>query len=251
MFAWCIRNESGAVVDAVNGEVVLPHASVGKVLLLTEVARQLIAGECLASEVLSRPGVVKDSGLWQHLGAQFLTVQDACVLVGSVSDNLATNALIERVGLTAVQRMRENYLAHLPSLALLDVVRDERSSIHPPELSRGSVNDWSLFMFELWHGNVISQAVSSLVCTWLALSVDHSLVLAPLNLDPFVSDMHRCLNKTGCDSHVRADAGVIHVNQRVWSFSACVSPVPDADLAVNELRGIGTRIKDLSAENSR
>ena len=43
-----------------------------------------------------------DSGLLQHLDGQRAAVIDLCRFVGAVSDNLATNALIQRVGLDRV-----------------------------------------------------------------------------------------------------------------------------------------------------
>jgi beta-lactamase class A len=42
---------------------------------------------------------VEDSGLWYLLDQRDLSVHDLCVLVGAVSDNLATNALVRLVGL--------------------------------------------------------------------------------------------------------------------------------------------------------
>ena len=41
---------------------------------------------------------VGDSGLWQHLAAEALSAGDFAVLVGAVSDNLATNTLLRHVG---------------------------------------------------------------------------------------------------------------------------------------------------------
>jgi beta-lactamase class A len=40
---------------------------------------------------------VVDSGLWQHLAAEALSAGDLAVLVGAVSDNLATNTLLRHV----------------------------------------------------------------------------------------------------------------------------------------------------------
>ena len=46
---------------------------------------------------------VADSWVWQHLVTDQLPVADAAVLVGAVSDNLATNVLVDLLGLDAVQ----------------------------------------------------------------------------------------------------------------------------------------------------
>jgi beta-lactamase class A len=243
VLSWCIRDESGHIVAAENVDVVLPHASVGKVLLLIEAARRICEQDWDPAATLGRPDTVQDSGLWQHMELPALTIHDACVLIGAVSDNLATNALIDAVGLDAVAHMCRTSLPHLPTLELCDVVRENREAAHPAELSLGSVRDWSQLMHELASGTVISPDVSRLVSSWLALSVDHSMVLAPFAFDPLVSDGTKCLNKTGSDTHVRADVGVLHTPRGSFAFSACVSPITDAVHACNELRAIGVRIQ--------
>lgn len=225
----------------------MPHASVGKVLLLIETARQIQAGVCDPAQNLPRPIELQDSGLWQHMTQPVLTVHDACVLIGSVSDNMATNALIALIGLESIQHMREEYLPHLPSLELCDVVREHRESTHPAELSKGSTFDWSQLVHDLRLGIVISPDVSHQVRTWLALGVDHSMVLAPFAFDPLLSDDGACFNKTGSDVHVRADAGVVRAGNRSWAFSACVSPVENPVDAVTQIRSVGKRVQELAS----
>ena len=103
---------SMAVLDAVTGETLwdyepsltLRTASVGKLFLLVEVARQVEAGELSLEERIERTAAlaVADSGLWHVLGVNGLSIGDACSLIGAVSDNLATNVLLERISLEAV-----------------------------------------------------------------------------------------------------------------------------------------------------
>ena len=95
-------------VTAGSADEALRTASVGKVLLLLTVAGLLASRELDGSEVLTRRGedAVGDSGVWQHLEQSGLPVRDLAWLVGAVSDNLATNVLLRRVGLEAVDRTR-------------------------------------------------------------------------------------------------------------------------------------------------
>ena len=103
---WSVR-----VVDVATGRevfshdaaTVLPTASVGKVLLLVETARQVEAGELDPAQPLPRLAEddVQDSGIWQFMAADRLCVADLAHLVGIMSDNLATNVLLRRVGLDA------------------------------------------------------------------------------------------------------------------------------------------------------
>ena len=46
---------------------------------------------------------VHDSGLWHLLRGRRAAVEDVAVLIGAVSDNLATNVLLDLLGIEAVQ----------------------------------------------------------------------------------------------------------------------------------------------------
>lgn len=242
VWSWCVRDESGQVIGADQENVPLAHASMGKVLLLIEVARQLEIGQVSPDQLIDRPTPVADSGLWQFLTGDAMRVDDACVLVGSVSDNLAANALIALVGLDAIAQMRCTSLSDLESLELLDIVRDHRAPDHPGELSVGSTQDWSALMYRLAIDAVISPAVSARVRSWLSHNVDHSMVFDPLGLDPLVRNPDDCFNKTGWDTHVRADAGVVTRGGRRFAYSACVSPVDDGPEAMRFMRSLAERM---------
>lgn len=242
VWSWCVRDQQGHIRGAEQADTALPHASVGKVLLLLEVARQIHTGQLHADQLIDRPAPVADSGLWQHMAAPTMRVDDASVLVAGVSDNLAANALIVQVGLRAVADMRRMYLADLESLELCDTVRDHRAPDHPKDLSVGTTNDWSALMYRVATDAAVAPAVSAQVRKWLSLNVDHSMVLQPLGLDPLVADEHTCFNKTGWDTHVRADAGVVTRGGRRFAYSACVSPVDDGPEAMRFMRSLAERM---------
>ena len=155
--------------------------------------------------------LVADSGLWQHLQVDELSINDLCFLIASVSDNLATNVLLNRVGLPALRGLTESL--GLVDTALLDHVRDHRSPHDPPTLSTGSASELSLLMSQLCRGELISITVSDQVNTWLATGVDLSMVASAFGLDPLahaLSDRNVIIrNKTGADPGVRADVGTI------------------------------------------
>ncbi len=212
-WAVSVRDIDGHELVCRNGDRAMNTASVGKLLLLIEVARQCDAGDLSGTTLLRRDPelVVADSGLWQHLHADELAIDDICVLIASVSDNTATNVLLERVGLHRVGTLAQSLgLAHT---ALLDYVRDDRGPDHPPTLSTGSASELSRLMSRLSRRDLISPAVSEQVIDWLATGVDLSLVPSAFGLDPLVHApggrnivVH---NKTGADPGVRADVGVI------------------------------------------
>ncbi len=186
-------------------------ASVGKILLLLETARRIDQGSLDESELLDRRSVspVGDSGIWQHLSMGQLSVGDAAALVGAVSDNLATNILIQRVGLPAVNELRE--LLGLQDTALHDLVRDDRSGTVPPTLASGTATELGQLVQAVRTGQAINGATCARVRGWLSINTDLSLVAAAFDLDPLahVGATPELFNKTGTDAGVRVDVGSV------------------------------------------
>ncbi len=248
----CVRTSGGVLVE-LDSDRQLATASVGKLLLLAEVARQIEIGELDANSPLSRrPSLlVGDSGLWQHLGADALSVADLAVLIASVSDNLATNVLLDHVGLERIQALADQM--GLRATALLDRVRDHRSADDPAMLSIGTAAELSRLMMDVVDGKVVSEAVSRRLAEWMSLSVDMSMVASAFGLDPLahtVPDRGVLLrNKTGTDIGVRADVGVVTGSAETVAYAVIANwaegeaSVRDEVLSV--MRGIGAQIRNL------
>jgi beta-lactamase class A len=187
---------------------VLRTASVGKLLLLLETARQIERGELDAYATLPKQPrlAVADSGLWQHLSVDALAVADLAVLIAAVSDNYATNVLLDRIGTAAVARLTAELGLH--HTALHDRVRDRRSPDHPATLSTGSAGELVAVMDGLARGVLVSPAVSARVDRWMATSVDLSMVAAGFHADPLAHPAG-LRNKTGTDDGIRVDVGYL------------------------------------------
>ncbi|HXO79394.1 MAG TPA: serine hydrolase [Mycobacterium sp.] len=226
-------------------------ASIGKLLLLVEVARQCAVGELTGTTLLRQDPELRvaDSGIWQQLQVEELAVHDLCVLIASVSDNLATNALLKHVGLQRVHDLAESL--GLEHTALLDYVRDHRGPDDPETLSTGSASELSLLMSQLARNELVSPTVSEQVNAWLVTNVDLSMVASVFGLDPLAhapSDRNFVIrNKTGADPGIRADVGMIGRNA-VWLNYAVIANwnASDADLrdrALSGMRNIGTILR--------
>ena len=205
--------DTGRVLVAIDERIVLPTASIGKILLLIEVSARLTDRDANAYGILDKTArdAVGDSGVWQHLQAPSLPVADLASLVGATSDNLATNVLLRQVGLQAVRQRTESL--GLLRTALLDLVRDSRGPDDAPQLSVGSTAELMWLFSGLARGEVVDTLTSSRVLGWLSLNADLSMVASAFGLDPL---SHRgtdhgllLVNKTGTDSGVRAEAGVL------------------------------------------
>ncbi|MDJ0377485.1 serine hydrolase [Cryobacterium sp. PH31-L1] len=204
---------TGRVLFSVDDHVSMPTASVGKLLLLIEVAARLNDAEFGLATMLERlsADAVGDSGIWQHLQISRLGVSDLAALVGATNDNLATNVLIRTVGLHSV-RARTEQLG-LSRTALLDLVRDQRGPDDAPQLSVGSAKELTWLLTALARGEIVDAETSARVIGWLSLNTDLSLVASAFGLDPLA---HResdhgllMVNKTGTAAGVRSEVGVL------------------------------------------
>lgn len=132
-----------AVVDlesgerfGVNADLIFPQGSAIKIPVLLELFRQSDEGRLRLDERLpvTAEAQVGGSGVIRHFGdgTSALSLRDLAVLMITLSDNTATNLLIERVGMDAVNRtMRE---------LGLDSIRVQRTMIRPDQSAAGNEN---------------------------------------------------------------------------------------------------------------
>ncbi|MBD8024968.1 serine hydrolase [Microbacterium sp. Sa1CUA4] len=258
---------SACVLDAGSREVLAAHrpdrvlstASIGKVLLLLELSRRFRTGALDPSTPVARGGeTVADSGLWHVMEASSLAASDAAQLVGAVSDNLATNVLLDVVGLDAVADLAASL--GLGRTALLDRVRDARGPQHPPALSHGSAAELASLVAAIDCGDAVAPDVSALVRDWLSLGTDLSMVASAFGLDPLAHrDVDRGVvlwNKTGTDSGVRADVGAVRSGDRAIAYAVLAEWESGADRSARDtvldaMRETGRRLRsDLERDTS-
>ncbi len=205
--------DRGTVVLAGDDFVTQPVAGLGVVPLLVEVAAAFEAGTLDPLEIVERDTVdpVAVAGTWQQLKTAPLPLIDLAVLTATSGDELATNALLTRVGLEAVRARIEKL--GLRRSALLDLMRDARGPDDAPHFALGSARELAGVFGALVNSEVVNASVSAQVAEWLSLNHDLSLVAAATGLDPFAheNDEHGLLfiNKTGRDGGIRAEAGVL------------------------------------------
>lgn len=252
---------SVVVRDAVSGAVLLDHggdrimrtASVGKLILLAFVGSELAERPVLAHLQLDRRQLapVSDSGIWQYLDIDTLSVAELARLIFLASDNLATNVLLDHFGLARVRAFRAGQ--GLKHTDLLDIVRDQRRDNDPETLSRGTAGELCAMMSRIGRGELVNAEVSQWLYDGLSLNMDLSMVPCPFGLDPLVRhDEQRdgkpaVANKTGTDPGVRADVGIVQTGTSRTAYAAICNypPGPAADKAALRLMcSIGRAILD-------
>ncbi|MEZ5343726.1 MAG: serine hydrolase [Acidimicrobiales bacterium] len=251
---------SATVIDLLTGRTLLTQAgsaerstaSVPKLLVLVELAARIEHDPAEATRLLDRRGVepVGDSGLWQHLGVDELAVDDVARLVGAVSDNLATNVLINHIGLQAIASRGSKL--NMTVTELHDIVRDHRAAPAPKRLSTGSSDDLARLMAWLYNDR---SAVGPRVLEWMSHSVDLSMVAGAFGLDPL---SHGCLadrgfeiwSKTGTDDGVRADVGIVKHGNAALAYAAIANWSPsgldhERDDVLASMDRFGTQLRSI------
>jgi beta-lactamase class A len=192
---------------------VLKTASVGKVFLLAEVARRFDVGTLDRGEVVAAAADdrIADSGILYLLRQQDHRIDDLCLLIGAISDNMATNILLRRLGLADVQRATRDL--GFTASALRDKVRLNRSQDDPLTLSVGTAAELCQFVARLDAGTIHNAAVSEQVRRWLSVNTDTSMVADAFHLDPLAhtgpDHGFELWNKTGTISDARIDIGCV------------------------------------------
>ena len=244
---------SPTVLDDLDGDLILPTASIGKLFLLLTVLDEIDEGRLDPAEVLdvTDDDQVADSGLLQFLDEQSTPVLDLCRFVGAVSDNLATNMLIRHVGLDRIDELTRRL--DIASCRLHDTVRDVRTADEPPFLSTGSSAELADLARRIRIGHAISPTVSEALVELLRLNTDLSMVAAAFGLDPLAhadEDIGlRLFNKTGTQTGTRADVGCVETTVagewRVVSYAVIArfddSPSKRRNV-LGAMRAVGERI---------
>lgn len=244
---------SGTVLFDYGGERIMHTASVGKLILLAFVSNELFEKPELAQLQLERTRLapVADSGIWQYLDVDKLSVGELARLVFLASDNLATNVLLDHFGLARVRGFRaELGLEHTD---LLDIVRDLRRDNDPQTLSRGTAAELCTMMYRIDRGELVNAEVSRWLYDGLSLNMDLGMVPYPFGLDPLVRHAEprdgkpAVANKTGTDPGTRADVGIVRTGPARTAYAAICNytPGPAADKAALRLmRSIGRLLLD-------
>ncbi|WP_101782825.1 serine hydrolase [Nonomuraea indica] len=186
----------------VNEHAELPLASVGKLLLLAEVAMS-VEGGILHPDTpvtLHEDDYCGGSGLLPSLSGRSWTIGDLAVLTAAISDNTATNALLRVVGVDRVNAAAA--ALGLSRTRLLDRIREPRGPADPPTFAIGTAAELcGLAALVAGPGGW-----QRLMRGWMRQNTDHSLVPALVRHDP-----EGCwlANKTGTDEGVRTDVGIM------------------------------------------
>jgi beta-lactamase class A len=213
-----LRTGEEVLVDA---DTRFPTASVIKVAVMLEVFHQIAEGRLSRDREVALPDAAKVGGtgvLGVLHGGLRLTVMDLVGLMIGVSDNTATNLLVELVGTQHVDARLAEY-GLKDTLLFRPTFRDGHADVHPDlekefGLGMSTPRDMALLMEKIARGEAVSPEASAEMAKILGAQLYAEMI--PRGLPPEASVAH----KTGMDEekgagpdglrrHVRADVGIV------------------------------------------
>lgn len=203
--------QSGERFERLAGET-FPLASTIKLAILYEMFRQADEGRLPLDESrpLDRRHVVGGSGVLVELTAPSMSLRDYAVLMIVLSDNSATNLLIDAVGMQNVtQRMSA---LGMPGLKLRRRMIDAAAALRGDE-NVGSPADVAKLLGMIHRGEGLRQESRDAIIAILRKA-------KPSALRDGVPSAVPVANKTGTLEGVAADAGIVYLADRPYIFVA-------------------------------
>lgn len=228
-----------ALVDLTTGELVaarlerepFPTASTIKLAILYELFKQAEEGRLTleTTSPLRRDQIVGGSGVLQLLSAPVLSLRDYATLMIVLSDNTATNIVIDAVGMPAVA-------ARMQALGLADV-RLRRKMMDSAAARRGDENVASPLSLARTAALFADPAKLDDKSRSLALTM---LRAVPEAIRRAVPADVRVASKTGELEGVRAEAGVVEIEGRPFAMAVMTTYLKDDATGVRAIGDVAS-----------
>jgi beta-lactamase class A len=233
-----VKDLGGAEAFTVNADAVFPQASSIKIPVLVELYRQAQSGTVKLDErvEIKKALVAGGSGVLQHFndGGSALTLRDLAVLMIVLSDNTATNILIDRVGMEKVNGMLAHHGLRKTRLQrrMLDT---EAQKAGRENLSTPLEMVWLLGLLQ--QGKILNAENTAAVIEILSYPKNTALRRGlPGNV--------RLANKPGGLAGVSCDSGIVYLEGRPYAISVMTTfgPASDPDAGAAAIGGVSKRV---------
>ncbi len=217
---------------ALRGDTVFTQASAIKLPVLVELFRQVEQGRHGLDDLitLEQNDVVPGSGVLQRLtpGSVRMTLRDVATLMVTVSDNTATNMIIDRVGMENVNQTMVRL--GLPQTKLQRKMMDSEAWLADRE-NLSTPNEQARLLELIHRGDVLNDASRKELLH--ILSIPKSSRIRPL-----LPSGTRVAHKTGTVSGVVVDVGIVYLEGRPFIIAGMANWLvdgPEAERALEQV----------------
>jgi beta-lactamase class A len=219
----------------VNGDLVFTQASAIKIPILVELLKQSGAGRFSLDDpmTIKAADITRGSGILQQLtpGAVTMTIRDVATLMIVVSDNTATNMMIDLVGMERVNATMQEF--KLSSTRLQRKMMDTEAWQQDRE-NLSTPNEAAWLIAALYHGDILDRQRCDEILRILSIP-KRSQIRARL------PDDIRVAHKTGSVGGVVVDNGIVYIENRPFVVAVMTNWVTDYDAAASTIAEI-TRV---------
>jgi beta-lactamase class A len=213
-----------------NADVVFPTASMIKIAILLELFRQREAGKLELDEMLTvRPrDKTAGSGLLENMGQSVtLSVHDLAVLMNTISDNTATNLLIDRLGLARINRAIRD--AGMTRTRLFrKIAFDKQRRLKYPQFAAGTPRDFMTLMSNLYAGRLLSDENTQAMLNIMRVQKYMGNLTRYIPFNPWArASQDWVASKTGSILGVRNETGILHTRRGAHVISVMTKGCKD------------------------
>lgn len=227
-----VKDLSSGQTFFLNENEIFPQASSIKIAILFEVLKKAEENRLKLDEFLDLKPESKVGGglILNYLGNPSLkiSIHDLCVLMIALSDNTATNLLIERVGMEAVNE-------RLHSLGLKQTrLRRKMMDLKAAEEGRENIStprEMLTLLERVWQGKVLGTDYRQLFFDLLSLPKDSPLQQA-------VPEGVTVADKPGELEAVRCDSGLVFLKKRpyiICVMTTYLAPSEDGNAVIRKV----------------
>jgi beta-lactamase class A len=219
------RNLATGEAVAVNATTSFPTASMIKILVLYQLLREVERGNAQLWERLTLRAAdrTRGSGLLSDCDEGLNpTVRDLAVLMMAISDNTATNMLIDRLGVHAInQAMQE---AGMRNSQLRGRIDFDRIRADPGNLAVATPRDFCDFLSSLHRGELLSGGSVEQMLRIMRIQKYIEPLRRHLPYDPYGEEFGEpqaisVASKTGSLSGIRGEAGLVQTPAATYSIA--------------------------------
>lgn len=219
----------------INENEIFPQASSIKIAILLEVFKQVEEGKLSPVEFINLKKEMKagGSGILQYLGepSLSLSIKDLCTLMIVLSDNTATNILIDLVGMDSVNKRMES--AGLKFTRLNRKMMDLRAVLENRENVSTPLEMMTL-LEKIWKGDGIKEPFRTEIFKILSIPKESYLKKGIESSVPIAS-------KPGSLPGVRCESGIVLLKKRPYIICVMTTYLKndeDGEMTISEISRI-------------